>query len=225
MLSANVTGGTPPYTFAWTPAASLDDATAQNPEASPANTTEYFVTVEDSAGAVLSGSVVVHVNVQVAVSANPIAVNPGDSSQLEATVVGGTPPYSYNWTPAATLNDPTIANPLATPAQLTEYRVDVSDAEGLTSFGTVTVGVIQSSAPTASFTYRLVCCPTLQLDASLSTGNIATYTWDLSWTGTSPDRITTGPTTSFSITENTHGTVTLIVTAVDGQTAIFQQTF
>ncbi len=50
------------------------------------------------------------------------SVCPGLAIQLEAS--GG---VAYAWTPAESLNDPTIANPLATPFETTTYSVVVDD--------------------------------------------------------------------------------------------------
>ena len=35
-------------------------------------------------------------------------------------------PYNFSWSPAATLDDPTSATPIATPASDTRYYVEVS---------------------------------------------------------------------------------------------------
>src|SRR6185503_7257929 len=37
-------------------------------------------------------------------------------------------PYSFTWTPAATLDNDTIANPIATPSTTTTYNINVFDA-------------------------------------------------------------------------------------------------
>jgi hypothetical protein len=60
--------------------------------------------------------------------------NPGEfcgpgESQLGAYVIGGTGDYSFNWTPAETLNDPAIQFPLANTAGTTQYSVSVGDGE------------------------------------------------------------------------------------------------
>ena len=47
-LKASVTGGVPPYSFAWCPTASLSDPTLANPVAKPGTTTTYTVVVTDS---------------------------------------------------------------------------------------------------------------------------------------------------------------------------------
>jgi hypothetical protein len=60
-LEGSASGGTPPYTFAWTPATGLDDATKAQPLASPAATTTYTLTVTDAAAHTDTDTVTVHV--------------------------------------------------------------------------------------------------------------------------------------------------------------------
>jgi len=60
-LGVIVTGGTAPYTYAWTPVESLDDATSITPVANPSITTTYTVVVTDQYGCTASDVVVVTV--------------------------------------------------------------------------------------------------------------------------------------------------------------------
>jgi len=46
------------------------------------------------------------------------------------TATGGTKEYVYLWSPIDGLDDPTSANPIATPSQTTKYILTVSDANG-----------------------------------------------------------------------------------------------
>ena len=50
----------------------------------------------------------------------------------DTTASGGTPPYTYLWTPENTLNDPAIANPFATPIDTfpNYYTIIVTDSNG-----------------------------------------------------------------------------------------------
>jgi hypothetical protein len=68
-------------------------------------------------------------------------IHEGNSTQLTAVVNGGVGPYTYHWEPAESLNNATIANPIATPALPTEYLVTVTDSEGETAEATVFVDV------------------------------------------------------------------------------------
>jgi hypothetical protein len=62
-------------------------------------------------------------------TAMPEEICLGEGTQLQANVAGGTGSYTYLWTPADNLNDPTIANPIATPAETTLYNVEVDDGD------------------------------------------------------------------------------------------------
>jgi hypothetical protein len=62
MLNVAATGGTPPYTYSWQPAAGLNDPVAQSPIAMPSQTTEYTVTVVDAVGTTAFSQVTVTVN-------------------------------------------------------------------------------------------------------------------------------------------------------------------
>jgi hypothetical protein len=140
-LDVVVSGGVAPYSYTWTPSDRLSSATIANPTASPSNTTTYSVIVTDAAGQTATTEVDVTVHVAVVASAEPAAINPGESSQLSAAASGGTPPYSYTWTPLTTLNAPTTEDPIASPSRTTLYSVTVTDAAGLQAVAEVTVTV------------------------------------------------------------------------------------
>lgn len=46
------------------------------------------------------------------------------------TISGGSGVYNYLWSPSATLNDPKIPHPTATPADTTDYQLTVTDGNG-----------------------------------------------------------------------------------------------
>lgn len=77
-LGANQTGscGTAPYSFEWSPAEGLDDATIANPVASPASTTRYVVTVTDDSGGIDRDTTYVFIQPQ------PPAAEAGDDQEL-----------------------------------------------------------------------------------------------------------------------------------------------
>jgi len=56
---------------------------------------------------------------------------------------GGTAPYTYSWAPAATLDNPNIANPIAFPSITTVYTLTVKDAAAGSATGNITVVVGQ----------------------------------------------------------------------------------
>ncbi len=76
------------------------------------------------------------------VTADPELINEGDSSQLTAVVTGGDGNYTYLWEPTETLDDPAICCPIATPIQEeTTYKVTVTDGQGNSASGEVTVTI------------------------------------------------------------------------------------
>ncbi|MFH1005123.1 MAG: SBBP repeat-containing protein, partial [Bacteroidota bacterium] len=87
---------------------------------------------------------------------SPPSVNAGDalticngsSTTLSVTTTGGTLPYTYQWSPAAGLDNTTALNPIATPTTTTTYTVLVTDANGCNASDTVQINnSIVPSAP------------------------------------------------------------------------------
>ncbi len=71
---------------------------------------------------------------------NTIYLDSGTSTILNSNTVGGSFPYTYNWEPAATLNDSNAAQPIASPIEdSTTYTVTVTTATGCTAIDSVLV--------------------------------------------------------------------------------------
>lgn len=68
-----------------------------------------------------------------------VYVLPGGSIDLGVIASNGSMPYTYNWEPAATLDDPTAGMPVATPIGDTEYSVTVTSATGCSTVETILV--------------------------------------------------------------------------------------
>ena len=74
----------------------------------------------------------------------------GDAAYLFAVPSGGTGNYTYEWSHAEFLNDPTKFNPIATIEETTEFTVSVSDGQD-TLMGSIIVNIRYSPpAPTIS---------------------------------------------------------------------------
>lgn len=166
----SATGG---ISYVWTPTDSLSDDSIANPLAFPTDTTEYFVTGTDSKGCVNIDSIEIIVNPLPGTSA--IAAVPeictGDSVQINAT--GGA---DYVWTPADSLTDDSISNPVAYPSDTTNYVVKITDNNGCINYDSVVV--IVNPLPVISLTASgtSICIgDTAQLSA---TGPpLSTYAW------------------------------------------------
>jgi gliding motility-associated-like protein len=155
-------------TYSWTPATGLSATNIASPVATPAVATQYFVTGTDAFGCVAKDTVVVSVK-----PAPIITKSPNDticvlqSAQLAAS--GG---VSYSWSPAGTLNNPSIPNPVATPSGTTTYTVTVTGANTCTGKDSIKIfidtAVVNSIADTAA------CLNTGTL---LSTSGAVQYSW------------------------------------------------
>jgi len=216
-LVASASGGTPPYTFAWAPADTLDDATVQSPIATPSHSTVYDVTVTDALGVQAFGAADVRVNLAVSASANPDAIDVGQPSLLSSVVSGGLSPYTYSWAPASSLDDPTASDPLARPTSTTDYTLIVTDANGDQGSAQASLSV-NASGLVADIDYIIVAPVALNIDArgSQPAAAIVEYRYWCNYSpGSPPDEVTTNPVSEFCAYDGT-GNKTIRVEVYDG---------
>jgi len=104
-----------------------------------------------------------------------VFVLPGSSTTLGVIASNGAMPYVYNWEPAASLDDPTAAMPVATPTGDTEYSVTVTSATGCSTVETIQV--INDNAIVADIIPGdTLVCPNTELSL-LATGG-TDYRWE-----------------------------------------------
>lgn len=157
-------GGTGTLTYSWSPTAGLSSSTVANPVATPVVLTTYTVTVTDTKGCSATSSVTVTVNAKPTADAGPTQTLTACSAASvtiggSPTASGGTPGYTYLWSPAGGLSSATVANP--TVSQIGSnaiYTVTVTDSKGCQATASVNVNVIGS---------------TLQVDAGVNTSYCA----------------------------------------------------
>lgn len=70
------------------------------------------------------------------VTANPMNIAEGQSSQLNVEGI-----ITYDWSPSQSLSDPTVRNPVASPAITTTYTVSGEDGNGCIGEGSIEVSV------------------------------------------------------------------------------------
>ncbi|MGP8214279.1 MAG: T9SS type A sorting domain-containing protein [Bacteroidia bacterium] len=137
-------GGVAPYTYTWAPAGGSDStATGLAPGT-------YTVTVTDNNGNNATTTITINQPAPLLVSIDTIVVKPcftpeggacGCNNTLWAIVNGGTPPYSYFWTPDSAYTD-TI-----TGVCYEEFTVKVSDQNSCITADSIDI-LIPSSNPT-----------------------------------------------------------------------------
>jgi len=135
-LQLNAAGGD---IYSWQPTAGLSNPGIPGPKASPSVTTDYSVTITEpvcNQTATLTTRIAVVPNPAVSVTRSNDIDCSNDRSQLMATGA-----QQYVWTPAPTLNDPAIYNPVAMPAATTKYIVEGTDVAGCKGYDSITVKV------------------------------------------------------------------------------------
>jgi gliding motility-associated-like protein len=156
--------------FNWTPLVNIVNANTATPTVNPTVDTWYVVNLNDN-GCINKDSV--HVRVVSGVSLTAIGdttICLTDPVQLNANTNG----LSFLWSPAGTLNDPTIKNPVATPTGVsTTYQVRAfigsCFADDFVTITTVPYPVADAGAP------QIVCFnKSAQLNGS---HNGSTFSW------------------------------------------------
>ena len=98
-VQLNASGGT---SYVWTPATGLSDPNIANPIATPTATTTYTVTASNIGGCTSEDQVEVVVNPGFTVDVETTPTHCCDrDGTITLTPVGGTAPYTYNWSPFA----------------------------------------------------------------------------------------------------------------------------
>lgn len=224
------TGGTPPYTYSWTPATNLSSTTVSNPIANPTAPIYYFVTVTDALGNTDYDSVGVNLYPIYAYNGGPdISICIGSSGTLGGpnnSLAGGS---TYTWTPASGLDNPSAPNPVTSTTVTTTYSVTITSPNCASKQYTVTVTVNPLPVVTA-------CCATTIYEGQtanlLATGAVL-YSWGPSATISNPY---TAATTAEPITttlyyvfgEDANGCQdwdSLTVTVIPSSEIVFYNTF
>lgn len=128
-------GAGPDYSYEWSPSAGLSDSTIANPLAAPPFTHQYILNVWSNGCPSIGDTMTYWVHTLPTPSAGPVGeICLGETAQLDAFGAGdSTAYYTYQWWPAATLDDPTAENPFATPDSTTWYNLLVTSTWGCVS--------------------------------------------------------------------------------------------
>jgi gliding motility-associated-like protein len=164
--SLNGSGGT---NYIWSPSTGLNNPNISNPVADPTTTITYTLVATDANFCSNTDTVNVTVLSLPGVTAsNDTAICAGDSAFLSAS--GG---ISYTWSPASSLNNSNISNPIATPTSTTTYTVTLVGVNGCINYDTVKV--IVNPLPVIDAGLNTIVCPGDSVSLA-ATGGI-NYIW------------------------------------------------
>ncbi|MBA4239658.1 MAG: hypothetical protein C0448_02940 [Sphingobacteriaceae bacterium] len=179
-INLTPTGGTPNYTYSWSPAG----GTVQDPTGLCAG--NYTVNITDANNCAITNTFVVTQPTTLTLSFNKkdVLCNANCTGGVRAVVGGGTSPYSYTWTPVGTFvgaNIDTIVNLCSG-----IYSVSVNDINGCTISGTVSIN--EPVALTSTITSVNVKCNGLCNGSATITasGGTTPYTYDYNTTPVTP---------------------------------------
>lgn len=189
--------------FTWSPNYNISSTSTSSPMVSPDVNTWYYVDLDDS-GCLNRDSLQVRVVNNVTLTARTdTTICLGDQVQMSAATDG----LQYSWSPAGTLSNPNILNPIATPGATTTYQI-TSHIGGCTSVEDVVVTVVPYPTVNAGNDVMICFNGTTQLNGQHSGTN---FTWSPSATLTNPNTLNpvAAPTATtpyiLTVTDNSSG--------------------
>jgi gliding motility-associated-like protein len=185
----------------WTPSASLSVDTIRNPVASPAETTTYYLTLDQDL-CQLRDSVTITVQYETDVSGTDYIICAGDTIVLQPIGLADT----FDWTPEESLSNATAETPLAFPMESTTYILEASLTTCIEDTAEFNVTVNQGPTIDVPFSYDKYPGVDVQIDVEIIAGN-GSYTYE--WIGFSG--LTCSDCPNPLVTADTSGFYTLIV--------------
>jgi gliding motility-associated-like protein len=152
----------------WSPGISVETPAMQTTRAYPAVTTNYILTTTWGAHCVAAANQNITVKPLAIPNAGPDTALCNGQASIQLNAGGGN---TYQWTPAAGLSNPNIANPVASPTVTTVYTVAVG-VTGCSKTRVDSLVLTVRTLPAISTTNDTIICfiDTLQLN-STGTGN------------------------------------------------------
>lgn len=186
-VDLSVSGGTAPYSYAWSNGASTQDLAS-------VSAGSYSVTVSDANGCTASSNATVGENSTLASSASAMDVscNGGSNGTASASASGGLAPYSYAWNNGGTSS--TISGLTAG-----SYSLTVTDAAGCSSVASVNVGQPSALVANAS-SIDISCNGAADGSASVNVSGgtaLYSYSWSNGGSGSSLSGLSAG---TYSVT-------------------------
>ncbi|MGZ6538391.1 MAG: hypothetical protein ACXVEB_08465, partial [Bacteroidia bacterium] len=200
--TTTVSGGIGPFSYSWSPSGGTA-ATASGLCAG-----SYTVTVTDisdmsTANATVAITQPPLLSVSISGAGSPVCA--GSCVTLNATGSGGTPAYTFSWTPSGTMTPSYYVCPSST----STYTVTITDSQGCVGNATTSLSVIPlpsttltttnatcglnngSISPTGGCSYSWMSTGTPSIGTSLTGLGAATYTVSITCSGCSSTAVTT----------------------------------
>ncbi len=160
--------------YEWTPATNLNCSNCPSPVASPVTNATYIVKGTNSFGCFAYDTVDITVHQPIQVNVSPGA----EMCRKDTVNLWASGATSYAWSPAQSLNNATIPNPVASPSTTTNYRVVGYDAHHCFT-DTGYVSVVVNPIPTVELgpDRRLATGTMYNIDPVTTNGPIVSWQW------------------------------------------------
>ena len=160
--------------YEWAPATNLNCSNCPSPVANPVTNTTYIVKGTNSFGCFAFDTVAITVFQPIQVNVSPGA----EMCQKDTVNLWASGATSYVWSPAQSLNDATVANPVASPSVTTNYRVVGYDANHCFT-DTGYVSVVVNPIPTVELgpDRHLATGTMYNIDPVTTNGPIVSWKW------------------------------------------------
>ncbi|MFN0201960.1 MAG: PKD domain-containing protein [Bacteroidia bacterium] len=195
-----------PITYSWFPSGNLTGTNIPNPIASADTNITYYAQVSIGGACPTLDSIYLQVipGLNATATSDTSIICGAGNTQLFATGGLGNPQYS--WSPGNLVSDSTIANPIATATQSTDFIVTLTEGN-CTESDTVHIDVLPSPTSGISMTQAKGCAP-LTVGLGEAAINELAYIWDLG------DGSPVTNVSNLQHTYNTPGTYVVSLTAV-----------
>ncbi|MFK8005928.1 MAG: choice-of-anchor L domain-containing protein [Saprospiraceae bacterium] len=195
-------------TYSWSPAANVSNPNIANPIATPTSSEAYMVTGTLGSCNLTDDVFIEIIDLTIDIVANS-STNICEGSCVPLTANNNIGNSGLTWSPIIGLDDPTSANPNASPPQTITYTASVSNA-GCTISDQITVSVDPFQFPTLTTMDTVLCLGDSLILASSTPGSTTDYLW-------SPGGELSDPTISNPIAYPTaNSTYTLVATSPNG---------
>jgi hypothetical protein len=127
MVVSSVVGGVTPYTYSWSSGQAASSISNRTPGT-------YGLTVTDDRGCQISGSKMLTDPAVITVTdaVQNVVCSGGSTGAIDISITGGTSPYTYSWSNAATSQDLSSVNSA-------NYVVIVTDSKGCVEDASYTI--------------------------------------------------------------------------------------
>jgi hypothetical protein len=181
-------------TFAWTPASSCNTPNLYYSWVHPTVTTTYTVTITTPCDTIVDTVQIIITGTCFTLSETATSTNcSADSGTATAIPSGGSPPFTYLWSPGGQ------TNATATGLSVGTYSVVVKDSAGCNDSASVTVYSSSSASYSISASRDTILAGDTVTLSAFCSAKVISYNWYPGWDTTSTLTVTPSTTTTYTV--------------------------